>query len=55
MPSACAIQASAGGLSDDQGVYLLGWASLPTISATIDGQDATQTGLTLYVIRLKSR
>jgi hypothetical protein len=41
------------GLSDDQGVYLLGWASLPTISATIDGQDATQAGLTLYVIRLK--
>jgi hypothetical protein len=42
-----------GGLSDDPGVYLLGWASLPTISATIDGQAATQTGLTLYVIRLK--
>ena len=42
-----------GGLSADQGVYLLGWASLPTISATIDGQDATQIGLTLYVIRLK--
>jgi hypothetical protein len=42
-----------GGPSDDQGVYLLGWASLPTIGATIDGQDATQTGLTLYVIRLK--
>jgi hypothetical protein len=42
-----------GGLSDDQGVYMLGWASLPTISATIDGLDATQTGLTLYVIRLK--
>jgi hypothetical protein len=41
------------GLSDDQGVYLLGWASLPTIGATIDGQDATQTGLTLYIIRLK--
>jgi hypothetical protein len=43
----------AGGLSDDQGVYLLGWASLPTTAATIDGQEATQTGLTLYVIRLK--
>jgi hypothetical protein len=42
-----------GGLNDDQGVYLLGWASLPTISATIDGEAATQTGLTLYVIRLK--
>jgi len=41
------------GPSDDQGVYLLGWASIPTIGATIDGQDATQTGLTLYVIRLK--
>jgi len=45
--------AVAGGLGDEQGVYLLGWASLPTISASIDGQDATQTGLTLYVIRLK--
>ncbi len=41
------------GLSDDQGVYLLGWVRLPIIGATIDGQDATQTGLTLYVIRLK--
>jgi hypothetical protein len=43
----------ASGRSDDQGIYLLGWASLPTISATLNGQDATQTGLTLYVIRLK--
>jgi hypothetical protein len=43
----------ASSLSDDQGVYLLGWASHPTISATIDGQEATQNGLTLYVIRLK--
>jgi hypothetical protein len=43
----------AGGLSDEQGVYLLGWASQPTIGATIDGQQAMQTGLTLYVIRLK--
>jgi hypothetical protein len=39
--------------SDDQGVYLLGWANLPTISATLDGLDAPQAGLTLYVIRLK--
>jgi hypothetical protein len=42
-----------GSLNDEQGVYLLGWASRPTVSATIDGQDAMQTGLTLYVIRLK--
>lgn len=42
-----------GGLGDEQGVYLLGWANLPTVSATIDGQDAPQTGITLYVIRLK--
>lgn len=41
------------GPSDDQGVYLLGWASLPAISATLDGQAATQAALTLYVIRLK--
>ena len=27
--------------------------AVPTIGATLDGQDATQTGLTLYVIRLK--
>jgi hypothetical protein len=39
--------------SDTQGVYLLGWARLPAISATLDGQAATQAGLTLYVIRLK--
>jgi hypothetical protein len=43
----------ASGPNEDQGIYLLGWASLPTIGATIDGQDATQSGLTLYVIRLK--
>jgi hypothetical protein len=42
------------GLNDDQGVYLLAWASQPTIAATLDGREATQTGLTLYVIRLKS-
>ena len=41
------------GSSDQQGVYLLGWANLATISATLDGQDATQAGLTLYIIRLK--
>ncbi|MEP7190977.1 MAG: hypothetical protein ABI901_17445, partial [Roseiflexaceae bacterium] len=41
------------GPSDDQGVYLLGWASLPAISTTLDGQAATQAALTLYVIRLK--
>ncbi|MEO7910820.1 MAG: hypothetical protein ABIV47_14335 [Roseiflexaceae bacterium] len=39
--------------SADQGVYLLGWASQPTIDVTLDGQAATQAGLTLYVIRLK--
>jgi hypothetical protein len=44
---------ASGPLGDDQSMYLLGWSSLPTISATLDGQDATQTGLTLYVIRLK--
>jgi hypothetical protein len=42
------------GLSDEQGVYLLGWGGSPTIAATIDGQAAAQTGLTLYVIRLNS-
>jgi len=43
----------AAGSSADQGVYLLGWASIPTINATLDGQAVTQAGLTLYVIRLK--
>ncbi|HEU5101103.1 MAG TPA: hypothetical protein VFU22_18890 [Roseiflexaceae bacterium] len=42
-----------GGVGDEQGVYLLGWANIPTISATLNGQDALQTGITLYVIRLK--
>jgi hypothetical protein len=41
------------GSIDDQATYLLGWSSVPTISATLDGQEASQAGLTLYVIRLK--
>ena len=40
-----------GDSSDD--VYLLAWASQPTIAATVDGRPASQKGLTLYVIRLQ--
>jgi hypothetical protein len=36
----------------DDGVYLLGWANQTTIAASVNGQPASQNGLTLYVIRL---
>ena len=50
------IRASNPGLpSDDSSddVYLLAWASQPTIAASVDGRPASQKGLTLYVIRLQ--
>lgn len=37
---------------DDRGVYLLAWRSEATIPVQLDGQEAPQEGLTLYVIRL---
>jgi hypothetical protein len=37
-----------------EGVYLLAWVSQPTISVGVNGQAATQNGLTLYVIRLRT-
>jgi hypothetical protein len=36
----------------DDGVYLLAWVNRPTVAASVDGQPASQNGLTLYVIRL---
>lgn len=36
----------------DAGVYLLAWAERPSLSVQLNGQGATQDGLTLYVIRL---
>jgi hypothetical protein len=37
----------------DDGVYLMGWIKQPTVAADVDGQAASQNGLTLYVIRLQ--
>jgi hypothetical protein len=36
----------------DQGIYLLGWRTSPTVPLRLNEQDTTQTGVTLYVIRL---
>jgi hypothetical protein len=37
---------------DERGVYLLAWSSAPTVSVGLDGSEASQDGLTLYIIRL---
>jgi hypothetical protein len=37
---------------DEQGVYLLAWSVKPVVATSIDGQPASQNGVTLYVIRL---
>jgi hypothetical protein len=37
---------------DEDGVYLLAWSSAPGLSVRLDGSEAAQDGLTLYVIRL---
>ncbi|HEU5015787.1 MAG TPA: hypothetical protein VFT66_24900 [Roseiflexaceae bacterium] len=38
--------------SNDEGIYLLGWRLTPTVSLRLNGQDAAQAGVTLYIIRL---
>jgi hypothetical protein len=37
---------------DERGVYLLAWSSAPSVSVRLDGREASQDGLTLYIIRL---
>jgi len=37
---------------DEHGVYLLAWSSTPGVVVRVDGQEAAQDGLTLYIIRL---
>jgi hypothetical protein len=37
---------------DERGVYLLAWSSAPSVPVRIDGREASQDGLTLYIIRL---
>jgi hypothetical protein len=37
---------------DDQGVYLLAWSNTASVPMSVDGREAPQDGLTLYVIRL---
>jgi hypothetical protein len=45
---------SPGGPLDEQGVYLLAWSDQPAIPVRLDGDEAPQTGATLYVIRLET-
>jgi hypothetical protein len=37
---------------DERGVYLLAWSSTPGVQVNLDGREASQDGLTLYIIRL---
>lgn len=37
---------------NDEGIYLLGWRLEPSVPLRLNGQDAAQEGVTLYVIRL---
>jgi hypothetical protein len=37
---------------DEQSVYMLAWSSSPSVAVRLDGQEAPQEGLTLYIIRL---
>jgi hypothetical protein len=37
---------------DEHGVYLLAWSSTPSVPVQLDGREASQDGLTLYIIRL---
>lgn len=39
---------------DAEGLYLLAWASQPTVDVSLGGQPASQNGLTLFVIRLNA-
>jgi hypothetical protein len=38
--------------NDEQGVYLLAWSSTPSVVVSLDGREAAQDGMTLYIIRL---
>jgi hypothetical protein len=38
----------------DTGVYLVAWGAQPTLPVRVDGREQSQTGYTLYVIRLNS-
>jgi hypothetical protein len=44
-----------GNAANDDGVYLLAWVNQPTVAASVDGQPASQNGLTLYVVRLQTQ
>lgn len=44
---------SAGPL-DGQAIYLLGWEAQPLTPVLVDGQELSQNGLTLYIVRLRS-
>jgi hypothetical protein len=39
---------------DERGIYLLAWSSAPGVPVRLDGREAGQDGLTLYIIRLNS-
>jgi hypothetical protein len=40
------------GQTIDDGVYLLAWSGVPSMDVRLNGQEALQEGLTLYIIRL---
>ncbi|MGQ9547999.1 MAG: hypothetical protein ACUVSY_10875 [Roseiflexus sp.] len=47
-------QTSTRSLLDAQGVYLIGWSAMPAIPLEMNGRSASQQGLTLFVIRLRT-
>jgi hypothetical protein len=45
---------SIGSPPDAQGVYLIGWSATPAVPLEMNGRSASQQGLTLFVIRLRT-
>ncbi|MEN9936534.1 MAG: hypothetical protein RLZZ387_3113 [Chloroflexota bacterium] len=45
--------ATPNGAIDADGVYLLGWATTPSVPVQVDGREQQQSALTLYIIRLR--
>jgi hypothetical protein len=45
---------SIGSPLDAQGVYLIGWSATPAVPLEMNGRSASQQGLTLFVIRLRT-
>jgi len=45
---------SIGSPLDAQGVYLIGWSATPAVPLEMNGRSASQQGVTLFVIRLRT-